>query len=219
METIELVRLACYGINALVLFVLAGYFGLEYSRKKLRASLAWTLGFLLFGIVVVNLAFLATAGVTKPQVVLGAVLTASNMALLYYGASLLFFSEKSFFREKMTVAIFSLFLVITVFVVYLIPVEELAEKLRLPFTGLMALITAVIAILFYRVRTRLAIGDPRRRTVTYVSAAWAVITLWLFYIAMFWAVYPQIEAGVFLLGSFGFILLLYGMTTGRATKD
>lgn len=218
METIELIRLACYGINAVALFVLGGYFIREYVRKKLRPSLAWGVGFALFGIVVINLASLAAAGITKLLVMFGVVLTATTMSLLYYGAALLFFREGSFYREKMTVIIFLLFNAISSYIVYVVPVDRIAVQLRGPFVTGMALIVIVIGILFGRVMSRLPKEDIRRRTLAYVSIAWFILGMWLAYLALFWGEYPGIEAATFLLGSFGFLLLLYGMTTGKATK-
>lgn len=218
METIELVRLICYGISIIACFILSGYFFREFNAKKLRASLAWGLGFLLFGFGQMTTAFLATAEVSRSGIAVGAVFTAGMISLLYYGASLLFFREKSFFREKMAAVIFIVAFALEIFLAYIAPENQIAEFVRGPTTAFLGIIYFLIAVLFFRVSRRLPDGDPRRRTLSLVSAGWVIILIWNIYLGLFWGDYPSIESGVYIFGSFGYILLLYGMTTGKTTR-
>jgi hypothetical protein len=214
----QLILLACYTLDIIALVLLAGYFIREFVAKRLRASLAWGLGFLFFIFVILNLAGLAVGEVSKSTVLFGVILSSLSLTLYYYGASLLFYGEGSFMREKMTVIIFIIIFGIASSIVYITPAAELAETLRAPFIAMAVLVTLTISVLFYQVSRRLDRADHRRRTVTLVSLAWLVVTIWLCYIGLFWGVYPLLEAGVFVLGSVGFLLLLYGMTTAKPAK-
>ncbi|MBU7044921.1 MAG: hypothetical protein HXS54_00675 [Theionarchaea archaeon] len=218
METIELIRVASYVINAVACFVLSVYFLRDFFTKRLRASLAWGIGFLLFGLVVLNLILLSTAELSKSAVYFGFLLTSVMVFCLYYGASLLFFNERSFFREKMAIIYCLATLFIGLILTYLTPTEKIVETMRTPTTAMYGILYIVITILFYQVSRRIPEGDPRRRTIGLVSLSWAIIAFWNFYIAFAWLERPSIEAGIFLLGSFGFLLLLYGMTTGKTTR-
>ncbi len=219
METLEIVRLACYAANTITLLLLAGYFLREYMTKRLRASLAWGLGFLLFAIVIINLAFLVTVEMTKTSVYFGFLVTATMVALLYYGTSLLFFREGSFFREKMT-AIYWLVMVLIGWTLTYLSKPDPAElaKVGRPSMVMFVIAYVIIGILFYRVSRRLPEDDPRKRTIAMVSTAWFILAIWNIYIGTLLDVYPTVEAGVLLFGSFGFLLLLYGMTTGKTTR-
>lgn len=210
------ILLVCYGINTVVLGTLAVYFYREYYVKRLRASLAWALGFTFFAFTVANLAVLTTE-ITRSQVALGGLIAAVMLSFFYYGASLLFFSEKSFFREKMTTILFLVVLGMSEFLAITFPLERLASIrlfIMLPYW----VIFSGISYLFYRVRGRLSKEDPRRRPITLTAVAWFIVAIWMFYIEFLWGWNRIIEAVVFLLGSFGFGLLLIGMTWGRGTR-
>ena len=214
-----MIRLVCYIINALATFVLGCYFLKEFINKRLKASLAWGIGFLMWSPVIANLAFMATVEISKVAVMGGFVITSIMVALLYYGASLLFFNEESFFREKFTVIYFLATLFVGLGLAYVTPAGEgFVEKIRGPSSAMYTLLSIVIGTLFLKVSRRLNTTDPRRKTITLVAAGWYIIGLWEAYIGLAWLEYPSIEAIIFLLGSFGFILLLYGMTTGKTTK-
>ena len=218
METIEIIRLACYVVNIISSFILGVFFIREFSIKRLRASLAWGLGFILFGITISNLAFMAAAEVSKPAVYIGFAFTAIFIALLYYGASLLFFKERSFWREKMTVIWFFAVLLVGLVLTYFTPAEQITQAVRGPSLTLTGTVYFVIAILFYQVSRRIPKEDTRRRTITLVSAGWWMILIWNIYLALFFGEHLILEAFAFLLGSLGFLLLLYGMTTGKTAE-
>lgn len=219
MEPFELVRLACYGVDIIVCFLLVGYFIREYMKKKLRASLAWAVGFLLLSFMIISLASYTTvAEVSKLQVMVAFVLAASAVSSLYYGTSLLFFDEESFFREKITAVLFVVVVLIGSILTYITPEGQLVATVGFWTTWVFLAFYVTIGILFYRVSRKLLRGDPRRRTITLVALAWFIVGIWNVYVGLFWGKNPAIEAIVFLFGSFGFLLLLYGMTTGKTTR-
>ncbi|KYK37998.1 MAG: hypothetical protein HXS46_14000 [Theionarchaea archaeon] len=219
METVELIRLGCYATNATTSFILAVYFLRDFARKRLRASLAWGLGFAFFGVAMVPMAAIATIEITKPAMAIGVVISSLEVLFLYYGASLLFFREGSFFREKFAVIYFLATIVVGELFVMYTPIEKVAERLAPGVTAIIAIVYIACAILFFQVSRRLPKDDPRRRTITLVSLGWVFIVLWAFYIAVFWLRAPaSADAALFLLGSVGFVLVLYGMITGKATR-
>jgi hypothetical protein len=63
-----------------------------------------------------------------------------GMTFLYYGTALLFFEEKSFFREKMAAVIFVIYVVYSGYLVAVLPVEGFRQTVVTPIQlGLMAL--------------------------------------------------------------------------------
>ena len=218
MDIVEVIRLACYVVNIIASFTLAGYFLREYMSKKLRASFAWGLGFTLLGFVIVTQVFLFAVQVSRSLIMIGIIFASIVIALLYYGTSLLFFSEGSFFREKMTAIYFFLMLLVGEVVSYIAPEERIIEYSRGSTAFIYTFVYFLIGILFYRVSRRIPKEDLRRRTISLVSVAWFIIGIWMIYQGLYWGEYPMIEAGVFLFGSLGFLLLLYGMTTGKTAR-
>ena len=186
--------------------------------KRLRASLAWGLGFFVLAIAILNLTFIVVTEVSRTVVIIGAIFTAGMISLLYYGASLLFFREGSFFREKMTVLYFIIVFLAQTVSALIAPPERIAEYARTPSLGLIGITYMLIAILFYQVSRRLPEDDPRRKTTVLVSVAWIIVFIANIYLALFFGEYPTIETFALLLGTVGFILLVYGMTTGKTTR-
>jgi len=218
-ETLELIRLACYGVDIIACFLLVGYFTREYMVKRLRASLAWAMGFFLFSFIIISLASYTTvAVVSRSQVLIALAFAASAVSSLYYGTSLLFFTEGSFFREKITAVFFVVVLLIGSVITYTTPEDQLVAAVGLWTTWIFFAFYIVIGALFYRVSRKLLRRDPRRRAITLVSLAWFIVAIWNVYVGLLWGENPAVEAIMFLFGSFGFILLLYGMTAGKTTK-
>ncbi len=215
MEIIELVRWTCYGLNVIVCLVLAGYFFREYSSKKLRASLAWGIGFGFWIYATVAAAFfIGVEEVTKTALALSIIPAATFVALLYYGASLLFFSEGSFFRGKTAVIYWLAVAFVGWTLTYITPTDLIIERVSLPLMVMFTIGYLVISVLFYRVSRRLPKEDPRRRTVSLVAVSWIIIACWQISVGS--VENSVIEAGITIFGTFGYILLLYGMITGKA---
>ncbi|KYK37109.1 MAG: hypothetical protein HXS46_05070 [Theionarchaea archaeon] len=100
----------------------------------------------------------------KPGLLVALLVVSFSMTLLYYGASLLFFQEKSFFREKMTGIIFLICAVYFGYLVAVLPVERFRQAVATPIQlGLMTPIFLVIAILFYSISRNLKPGDPAKK--------------------------------------------------------
>jgi hypothetical protein len=217
LETIELIRIACYALNAISCFTLAVYFVREFFTKRLRPSLAWAVGFGSLGVAIIAMA-MTTMEVSKSVLTAGFLLSTLTAPSLYYGASLLFFKEGSFFREKFTVIFYLVVLIVGLTVIVITPVEYLVERLTFIVQPIYLFAYLVIGILFLQVSRRLPTNDPRRRTITLVAAAWGIISFWVAYVLFFLYKYIALEAVVFLIGSVGFLLLLYGMTTGKTSK-
>ncbi|MGD2248624.1 MAG: hypothetical protein PVF58_09475 [Candidatus Methanofastidiosia archaeon] len=218
MET-TLIRLVCYVIDIIVCFLLVGYFIREYMIKKLRASLAWAVGFFLFSLMIISLASYTTIDtVSKIQVMVAFVLASSAVSSLYYGAALIYFGEKSFFREKMTSIFFVGIIIIGSILTAVTDKSELVSTVGNYTNGIFLLVYVVIGSMFFAVSRKLPGGDPRKRAINMVGIAWYIVAIWNTYVGLFWGEDPLLEAGMFLLGSFGFLLLLYGMTTGKATR-
>lgn len=217
METIEFIRIASYAIDFLACIVLSIYFLRDFAKKRLRASLAWGLGFILFSLVVLNL-LLLSAEITKTAVYFGFILSAAEVFCLYYGASLLFFREGSFFRERMAVIYSVVTLIIGWFLTYITPAEQILEKISTPSSLMYMVLYIVIALLFYQVSRRIPKEDPRKRTLALVAVSWVMIAYWALHMATIWLRYPLLDILAYLLSAFGFLLLLYGMTTGKTTR-
>ncbi len=216
MVSIETLRLVCYIVDAFATLLLAGYFLREYMAKRLRASLAWCLGFILFTILMLQLAFFTTiVELSKLQVMIAFTFAAALVSLLYYGGALLYFGKKSFFREKATVLFFFVVLLIGSVLTSITEEKDLIERVGPPTGIIYGIAYVVIGTFFLQVSGKLPKEDPRRRTLTVVGLAWYIIAGWNTYVGLFFKRFPLLEPIVFLVGSFGFLLLLYGMTTGK----
>lgn len=219
MSTIEVIRLACYAVNTVVCFSLVVYFAKEYMTKKLRASLAWAVGFLLFGFLIISLATYTTVvEVSKVQVMIAFMFAAAEVSVIYYGASLVFFGEESFFREKITVIFFLAMLFIGSFLTYTTEEGQLVQTMGFWTVWIFLAFYVVIGTMFYWVSRKVPKTDPRRRAIALVAAAWYIVAFWNSYVGLAWGENVAVEAVIFLLGSFGFLLLLYGMTAGKTTR-
>lgn len=222
---VSMIYVVTYAVAAIATFGLAVYFIREYFIKKLSASLAWALGLGLYGFAMVTDISTKVAGevsVGKPAIGIGLVIFTLSLTLFYYGSSQLFFSKGSFFREKMSVVIFVLFMVLNIVLLVRIPLEGFRDLAAWATELIQAApIFLVIAILFYRVSRRLAGDDPRRRIVSLVSAGWTL--------AFFNAVYlgtqsvvkfesPIGDAVINLLHAVAWVFILYGMAIGKAAR-
>lgn len=218
---IDIVLVASYVIAIIATLVLSAYFFREYLRKKLRASLAWGIGLLLYffgvlGDLIVEMSGEVSMG--KPGLFLALLITVVGMVMLYYGTSLLFFSPGSFFREKLTAILLLGLGAYSVYLIMTVPLEgfreTIAPLMQAPFT----LIYFIIGYLFYRVSRRLPSGDPRRMTVSMVAVAWFLLVFNSLYRMLFLG-FSGITDAVFEISlGVAWILILYGMALGKAAK-
>lgn len=221
---VDIVFVVSYVVTIVATIGLALYFFREYFRKRLRASLAWGLGLTFYAIAqighltqtVYGEVAMGKAGLGVPLMLVG-----FGMALLYYGASLLFFNPGSFFREKMASLLLVFELVVLSFLLIALPLEGFADRSRLPIEILLvAPVFLTIAVLFYRVAGRLARDDPRRRTILLVSAGWFLATVDVVYLGVrgYLEVSPILDTLINIVHLFAWLSIFVGMITGRAAR-
>ena len=173
--------------------ILSAYFFHDYAAKKRRASLAWGFGFLIHGILSrfwifpeifsgqINLSGLPGVYyfIVFMPLIFG-VLIAFEMTSFYYGASLLFFGKRSFFREKMSI----LFMVIYSALSFYFIQENirtgswgLGEPISPSHWVLKIPIFFLITILFYRTYLEAGSNEPSKRIFLVVFMAWLMMTI------------------------------------------
>jgi hypothetical protein len=202
--------------------ILSIFFLLEYRRKKLHASLAWGLGFLLYWIAQsVDLSTLIFGEPVVGRVALWAGLTIAwlSIVLFYYGASLLFFSPASFFRERFTVAIAVICLAFFTYTIATFPLVGFRDVIR-PYVQLLVSfpVFIVISYFFFRTSRRLASDDPRRQTVILVAFGWFINALYAVFFAEFQGLYSTVDVLFYLLHATAWILLLFGMRLAKVSR-
>ena len=210
-----------YVVAIIATGIISAYFFREYSLKKLRASLAWAVGLLLY--MITQIGHLASSmfgdiAVGKPMFAILLIALAVSFALLYYGTSQLFFDEESFFREKMAILIFLVCLVVFSYLLITVPTEGFADASRLPVEIIATILFLTIAALFYRVFRGLAPDDHRRIIILLVSAGWFLAAVDTFYLGFFEGVSRISDAGINLVHLIAWLLILYGMVLGKATR-
>jgi hypothetical protein len=219
---INIIYVVSYVVAIIATLILSVYFFREYSKKRLRASLAWGIGFLLYGVTQISHLSTEIFGeitVGKLGLSAGMIAVAIGMALLYYGTSLLFFGAGSFFREKMTVIIFVIYNVYFIYAAFTYPLEGFADSVRQVFeVGFAAPVFLAIGILFYRVSARLPSGDPRKQIVRLVSAGWFGSVIDTVYLGLFLGISAVTDAAINIVHAVAWILILYGMTIGKVGK-
>lgn len=214
--------LISYAVGITASVILAVYFLYDYATRKLRASLAWGTGILLYSMgeatdIYVDITGEITLG--KPGLFAALSVVACAMALIYYGTSLLFFDKNSFFREKMAVIIFGIFIVYSGYLVGAIPVEGFRQAVVTPIQlGLMTPIFVVSCILFYAIALKMEPQDPVRTSSFLVSAAWGMLAINSVCRGLFLEYSPITDALIQMLHMIAWVLLLYGMTLGKAAR-
>lgn len=212
-----------YVVTVLTLLILSGYFFREYGVKKLRASLAWGVGFLAYGFLNATDLIVAGAGevtVGKAGIGFGLLVATIAMVAFYYGTSLLFFNAGSFFREKMSAVIMVIYVLYFTYLGVTLPTEGFREAVVTPIQiGLLLPIFLVIGILFIRVARRLATDDIRRRTVLLVSFGWFLFVLHAFGRGLFQGYLPLLDTAIEASQALGSVVILYGMVLGKAVRS
>lgn len=217
MESIDVIQLLGY-ISALACFAVAGYF-LHDAVKKRRAPLWWAAGFSLSACG--SLAMMAVRyGLDRSYASGAFALFAAAMAVFYYAASLLFFNRDSFFREKFTVVLFLVSIVLLMLPMYVLPEEHTLNVMKSPAVSLFTVAFLVLAVVFHRVAVlcgRIAVGPYKAYICRWLGAllflVW-ILAVWCLYIALFWGSIIAIGL-VFALSSFGFVLLWYRCKGGE----
>lgn len=202
-----------------VKFVLAVYFLHRYYQKKIEIPLVWAAGFFFFGLSQVPIWAMRYFQDTTTNMyfaLLGAFLAALSLALLYYGTSLLYFRKGSFMREKLSIIFFVIMTVIILAFPYVMSTESvLSTVFRVVATGFIFPILFIVAIIFFTIWHMLEPTNARKPNVFLVAVAWLMysllngLTSTLFLRHYDWV--------FFSIATISFLLLLYGMTLGKAT--
>ncbi len=219
---VSLIYAVSYVVAIVASVILSAYFLREYYNKRLRASVSWGFGFLMFAIGQANHLYsqmFGTVVLGKTVLLVATVLVFTGMVAFYYGTSLLFFRRGSFFREKMSVV---LWLILLIFAIYLGLTFETAEQYVEGIADPISLfvfspIFFIMGILFYRVSGRLGRDDPRRRTILSVAAGWFFAVISSVFIALLGRSLI-LDTFVHFTRLLAWILILYGMVLGKAAR-
>ncbi len=211
-----------YIIAIAAVISLSGYFFREYSIKRMHASLAWSLGFLFYGIAQINhlsADVLGDVRVGKPAFAIGMMMLVFAVTLFYYGTSLLFFDEGSFYREGLPVIIFLGYSVYSVVILVELPLEGFVEAVA-PFLSLgeMMPMFLVIAAPFYLTSKKLDQSDPRRHMLLLLFTGWFFVAVSSAYLGTSLGFSWVTDSMIYILQMLAWLLILYGMTIGKAAK-
>jgi hypothetical protein len=216
METIWIIFLMLYVAATATILILSMYFFRHYIAKKSRVSFIWCLGFFFFAIATAHYLLRAYEGITRTEFLIELIIFVLAVVLFYYGTSLLFFKEGSFFREKMAALILGFYLALFLFLVYITPPDRLIDGLRVPTQiGLMMPVFSVIAVFFYVISQRIDPGDPSRQRFFCVSIAWFLLAFDSLYEGFFWLESLALDLVARIFQTMAWFLMLYGMTIRR----
>lgn len=200
-------------------FVLAVYFFHKYSKVKAGVPLVWGAGFFIFGlsqIPVLAMRNLKDTDTSMYFALLAAILAALSLALLYYGSALLFFTKGSFMRKKLSIIFFVVMLaVIVMFPLVMTPENVLRSVFVTVAMGFIFPILFIVALIFFTIWSKLEPANPRKFNVFLVGMAWLMYSLLngatsIYYLRQFDWIFA-------IIATVSFLLLLYGMTVGKAT--
>lgn len=218
---VEILRWMSTIVSISVKFFLAFYFIRIYSKEKMATPLIWGTGFFFFGLS--QLPGLAYRYFQDPLTatafaILGTFLVTLSLSILYYGASLLLFVKGSFMRKKMTLILFALMVCVTGGLAVTVSSENI---LKLGFlvtaTGLIFPLSVLIGCIFWITWHKLESDNPRRINVFLVGCAW--ITYGIVNGIGSFFVESSHEWIFYVLAIVSFLILLYGMTLGKATQS
>ncbi len=217
--SVEILREISTFVSIGVKLILAAYFLSKYSQKKMEAPLVWGAGFFFFGlsqVPVVAMQYFRDPAIDMAFALLAALLAALSLALLYYGASLLYFVRGSFWRERFSIFLFvGMAGAIGIFFFAVGSENVLKSIFLLVATGFIFPILAVVALLFFIVWRKLEPVNPRRINVLFVAFAWLGYSLVNGFGSFFFT--TSIDWIFYMLSIVSSIILLYGMTLGKAT--
>ena len=199
-------------------FVLAVYFFHKYSQKRAGVPLVWGAGFFFFGLSQVPMMvsrYFKDPSTTVYFALLAAFLAALSLALLYYGSALLFFTKGSFMRKKFSITLFIVMVAVIVISIILNPEDILKSVFVIVGVGFIFPVVFLIAVIFFVIWNKIEPTNPRKSNVFLVAVAWLLYSLLngattVYYSQWFEWVFP-------LIATVSFLLLLYGMTVGKAT--
>lgn len=211
-----------YTIAIVAVISLSGYFFREYSIKKMQTSLAWSFGFLFYGIAQIahlSADVLGDVRVGKPVFGIGMMMLVFAITLFYYGTSLLFFDEGSFLREGLPVIIFLGYTAYSIVILIELPLEGFVEGVApLLSLGEMMPMFLVIAAPFYYTSKKLDQSDPRKHMLLLLFTGWFFVAVSSAYIGTSLGFSGITDSMIYMLQMLAWLLILYGMIVGKAAK-
>jgi beta propeller repeat protein len=198
--------------------ILSTYFFCVYVARKIRPLLVWGVGFVPYSKLIYVFFFIEREEAVWELMIV----TAFGMILIYYGASLLFFNRRSFFREIMSILITSIYFVfISSFAVIFSSNIYMLSFLFREELILATPVFFVMAILFYRFSQETDLDGFSKRTFLMTFVAWALLGIGTVSRGLFSeSYYDMVSVTPFLLAYIllitTWIFVLYNMITRKA---
>ncbi len=179
----------------------------------------WGAGFLFFGlsqIPILAMRYFKDPATNMGFALMGAFLAALSLVLMYYGSSLIYFKKGSFFREKLSTIFFVVMIaIILTFPLIMSPQDVLRTVFVVVASGFIFPILTIVAIIFFMIWHKLEPENPRKPNVFMVAVAWLMYSLLNGLTSTYYG--QQFDWVFFTVGTISFLLLLYGMSLGKAT--
>ncbi|MBU7031289.1 MAG: hypothetical protein HXS53_02045 [Theionarchaea archaeon] len=218
---VEILRWISTIVSISVKFLLAFYFMRLYWKEKRGTPLIWGTGFFFFGLSQVPgvaYRYFEDPMTATAFSILGTILVILSLSVLYYGASILLFPKGSVLREKTSLLLFIIMVCVTAgLIVTVTPENVLTRGFRVIATGLIFPMSMVIAAIFTVTWYKLEPDNPKRVNILLVGCAWCIYGL-VNGIGSFFVGMPH-EWVFYTLAIVSFLILLYGMTLGKATQS
>jgi len=218
-STADVLRETSNLISIGVKIVLVFYFFRRYSQSRAATPLMWGTGFLFFAlsqIPIMIMRYFQDPNTNMQFALLASSLAALAFTFLYYGTALLFFKKGSFMRKKLSIIFFvAMMAVILMFPITMSTETVLKSMFMVVVTGFFFPITLLMAIIFFMIWSRLSADNPRKPNVLLVGAAWLLYSMQSLLTSTYFG--KHYDWGFYILASCLFLMLLYGMTFGKAT--
>ncbi len=200
-------------------FILAIYFLMIYSKEKKEIPFIWGTGFFFFGlsqIPILAIRYFQDPETNMAFALLAAFLAALSLALMYFGAALLYFPKGSFMREKLAIISFVVMTAVILLFPFTMPPEAILKSVFVVVSsGFIFPMLFMVALIFFVIWRRLAPDNPRRRGVFLVAGAMLVYSVGSGVTSTYFG--RQIDWVFAIVSIVSFLTLLYGMILGKAT--
>ena len=200
-------------------FILAIYFLKIYTKEKKKIPFVWGTGFFFFGlsqVPVLAMRYFQDPKMNMAFALLAAFLAALSLALMYYGAALLYFPKGSFMREKLTIFSFVVMTAVIVAFPFALSTEDVLKSVFVVVSsGFIFPMLFMVGLIFLVIWRRLAPDNPRRTGVLLVAGALLVYSVASGITSTYFG--RQFDWVFAIVSIVSFLTLLYGMILGKAT--
>ena len=200
-------------------FILAIYFLRIYSKERKEIPFIWGTGFFFFGlsqVPIFAIRYFQDPETNMAFALLAAFLAALSLALMYFGAALLYFPKNSFMREKLTIISFVVMVVVILMFPFTMSAEAILKSVFVVVSsGFIFPMLFMVALIFFVIWRRLAPDNPRRRGVFLVAGSLLVYSVASGVTSTYFG--RQFDWVFATLSIVSFLILLYGMILGKAT--